>query len=225
MPRLLSRLALIALACLGFALPAHAQSLEQGVLEEINFARTQPREYARELRRYRQQFEGRLVVDERGERMTREGMRPVDEAIAFLERQQPLPALRQGTVLAIAAADHATDQGARGGSGHISSNGATPARRVAARGGGRYVSETISYGEDDPVSIVRSLIVDDGVPSRTHRIVLFMPHLRYAGIACGPHAAYDFLCVMDYSQTADGSAPKAPSLARSDYAAGYGVEF
>jgi len=223
--RRLPYLLLTMLAGLGVALPAQAQSLEDAVLAEINFARTQPREYARDLRRYRQSFEGRIIADERGERMTREGIRPVDEAIAFLERQQPLPALGHGAVLAIAAADHAMEQGAHGTRGHISTNGATPARRVVARGGGRYVSETIAYGEDDPVAIVRSLIVDDGVPSRTHRIVLFMPYLRYAGVACGPHAAYDFLCVMDYSQTADGNAPRAPSLARSDYLAENGAAF
>lgn len=225
MLRRLPCLFVMVVAGLGVAFPAYAQSLEQAVLEEINFARTQPREYARALRRYRAGFEGRVIRDERGARMTREGVRPVDEAIALLERQRPLPPLREGTVLAMAAADHAAEQGRRATHGHLSANGATPAWRVAARGGGRYVSETISYGESDPVAIVRSLIVDDGVPSRTHRMVLFMPHLRYAGVACGPHAAYDFLCVMDYGQTEDGSTPRAPSLARSEFISDGGAAF
>jgi uncharacterized protein YkwD len=217
MPRQTLRLILVVMTGLLAAIPANAQSLEDAVLAEINFARTQPREYARELRQYRRQFEGRIVADEHGERMTFEGVRPVDQAIAFLEAQQPLPPLRPGAILARAAADHAAEQGSRGSRGHISADGATPARRVAARGGGQYVSETIAYGESDPAAIVRSLIVDDGVPLRTHRAVLFMRDLRYAGVGCGSHAAYAFMCVMDYSQTIDGTAPIARSLARSEY--------
>lgn len=207
----------VLLLCFGLAAawPAYAKSLEDAVLDEINFARTQPREYARELRTYRTAFNGRIVSDRHGERMTFEGVRAVDEAIAFLERQQPLPPLRRGQVLALAADDHASEQGYEGSRGHVSADGATPGRRVTARGGGRYVSETISYGENDPVGVVRSLIVDDGVANRGHRAVIFTANLRYAGIGCGPHAAYDYLCVMDYGQTADGQ-PAGPSYARSE---------
>ena len=214
MPRCLRSFVLL---CLGLcvAVPVYAQSLEDAVLEEINFARTQPREYARELREYRASFRGRIVSDRHGERMTFEGVRAVDEAIAFLERQQPLPPLRRGHVLALAAYDHAAEQGNRGSWGHISNNGATPGKRVSARGGGRFVSETISYGENDPVGVVRSLIVDDGVANRGHRTVIFTSNLRFAGVGCGPHAAYDYLCVMDYGQTADGQ-PAGPSYARSE---------
>lgn len=213
MPRVLRSVLLL---CFGLAAvwPAYAESLEDAVLDEINFARTQPREYARELREYRAAFRGRIVSGRQGERMTFEGVRAVDEAIAFLERQQPLAPLRRGQVLALAAYDHASEQGYRGSRGHISSDGATPGKRVLARGGGRFVSETISYGEDDPVGVVRSLIVDDGVPNRGHRNVIFTSNLRFAGVGCGPHAAYDYLCVMNYGQTADGQ-PAGPSYASS----------
>lgn len=205
------------LLCFGLAAawPAYAKSLEDAVLDEINFARTQPHEYARELREYRTAFRGRIVSGRYGERMTFEGVRAVDEAIAFLERQHPLPPLRRGHVLALAAYDHAAEQGDRGSWGHVSRSGATPGKRVTARGGGRFVSETISYGENDPVGVVRSLIVDDGVANRGHRTVIFTSNLRFAGVGCGPHATYDYLCVMDYGQTADGQ-PAGPSYARSD---------
>jgi uncharacterized protein YkwD len=215
MSRLLRRLFLVAAILIAGA-PAHARSLENAVLEEINFARTQPQEYARELRRYRTAFNGRIVSDERGDRMSFEGVRAVDEAIAFLERQQPLEPLRRGSVLAMAATDHVVEQGRRGSYGHISANGANPGRRVAVRGGGRFVSETIAYGESDPVGVVRSLIVDDGVPNRSHRAVIFMSHLRYAGVGCGAHAQYDVMCVVDYAPTVDGQPPRGPDYAQTD---------
>jgi uncharacterized protein YkwD len=190
------------------AAPAAASSLEDDVLAEINFARTEPRAYARELRRYREQFDGLVVytdADPDG-RMTREGVRAVDEAIRFLEAQRPLEPLDHAPLLARAAGDHAADQGARGGVGHVSS-GLTVGRRVQRRGGGSFVSETISYGQRDPVAVVRQLVIDDGVPRRGHRAILFMPWLRYAGVGCGDHATYGAMCVVDFSQTDDGRAP------------------
>jgi uncharacterized protein YkwD len=210
------RCIILALATAMAATPAVSRSLEQDVLAEINFVRTRPYEYAQELRRYREQFDGRLLIDETGEHMTYEGVRAVDEAIHFLEAQQPLDPLEPGVILARAAADHSADQGSRGGMGHVSTNGMTPSRRVASRGGGIYVSETISYGPSDAEGIVRSLIVDDGVRSRIHRSVIFLSFLRYAGAGCGPHVSVGFMCVIDYSQTPDGRAPNLPSYARSD---------
>jgi len=206
---------------LGFAValsaaPVSARGLEQDVLDEINYVRTHPQDYANELRRYRDSFDGRTVIDETGEHMTYEGVRAVDEAIAFLDAQEPLDPLERGGVLARTAADYALDQGRRGSMGHVSPNGATPARRAAAHGGGIYVSETIAYGRSDPAGIVRSLIVDDGVRPRVHRAVIFMGFLRYAGVGCSPHVRVDYVCVIDYGQTPDGRPPSPASLARAD---------
>lgn len=207
-------LGIIAALC---AMPAAARSLEQAVLDEINFVRTNPQQYADELRRYREGFNGRLVVDELGEHMTYEGARAVDEAIAFLDAQRPLAPLDRGSVLARAAADYAADQGRRGGMGHVSADGMNPGRRVSAQGGGPYVSETIAYGRSDPVGIVRSLIVDDGVRTRVHRAVIFLPFLEYAGVGCSPHARTRYVCVIDYAQAPDGGIPRAPRLARNEF--------
>lgn len=198
------------------AAPATARTLEQDVLDELNFVRTHPQQYADELWRYRDGFDGSVITDEAGEHTTYEGPRAVEEAIRFLDRQTPLGPLDRGSVLERAAVDHALEQGSRGSMGHLSRNGLTPARRVALRGGGIYVSETISYGFSDPRAIVRSLIVDDGVSSRIHRSVIFMSFLRYAGVGCSPHVSATYECVIDYSQTSDGRAPLPDRLARSE---------
>jgi len=210
------RFLLLGFAVAFSAVPLSARGLEQDVLDEINYVRTHPQDYADELRRYRDSFDGRMVVDETGEHMTYEGARAVDEAIAFLDAQKPLDPLEPGSVLARTASDYARDQGRHGSMGHVSANGATPARRVAAHGGGIYVSETIAYGRSDPAGVVRSLIVDDGVRSRIHRAVIFMGFLRYAGVGCGPHVRVDYVCVIDYGQTPDGRPPLPASLARAD---------
>ncbi|MDG2532582.1 CAP domain-containing protein [Sphingomonas sp. HITSZ_GF] len=190
--------------------------LERDVLTEINYARQHPREYAETLRDYRRYFDGRVLFlpgDPNGV-ITNEGLDAVDEAIDFLERQDPLPALSRAELLMLAAQDHADDQGAYGGSGHVSRDGLTPGDRVKRRGGDIYVGEGIWYGNGDAGAVVRSLIVDDGVRSRGHRALLFQADFRFAGVGCGAHRRFGNICVVDFSGTADGS-PVVPAWAKA----------
>ncbi|MGZ9201517.1 MAG: CAP domain-containing protein [Caulobacteraceae bacterium] len=185
-------------------------SFEAAVLDEINFARTRPAEYAEQLKEYRTQFDGRVWRDPegRGDLMTNEGARAVDEAIAVLRRQPPLSPLDASSALAQAALDHARDQGPVGQVGHIGADRSMPERRIA-----RYCSwkqtmaENISYGQNTAQGVVRQLIVDDGVRDRAHRANIFKAELKVAGVGCGPHAAYGAMCVIDF---AGGVGPKAP---------------
>jgi uncharacterized protein YkwD len=196
-------------------------SLETQVLARINFARQHPREYADELREYRGYFEGRLLYlpgDDNGV-VTNEGTDAVDEAIDFLERQTPLPPLRRGDLLELAARDYADEQGTTGTSGHVSSDGASPGERVRRLGGDIYVGEGISYGLDRADAIVRQMIVDDGVRARGHRALLFNAGYRYAGVGCGEHRRFGYMCVVDMSSTTNGS-PALPAWASKGQHAG-----
>ncbi|WP_426167234.1 CAP domain-containing protein [Sandarakinorhabdus sp. DWP1-3-1] len=186
--------------------PAASLTLDAAVLDEINYARTQPQAYAQVLRDYRRSFRG-LVVDDPadpGYRTTVEGVRAVDEAIRFVERQPPLSPLAEAEVLTLAAVDHVAAQSRRGEVGHISADGGSPSDRVARRGGGVYVAETIAYGSNNPIAVVRQLIIDDGVANRGHRAVIFDPRFRHAGVGCGPHPVYGSMCVVDFAATRDG---------------------
>lgn len=214
--------AAIAAACLA-TMPAYANDaatnrrvLQVQVLDEINFARQYPREYAARLRAYREHFDGRILFlpgDTNGV-YTNEGTDAVDEAIDFLERQAPLPALSEAEILGLAALDHAEDRGEAGATGHVSRDGATPGERVRRRGGDIYVGESIYYGANSPEQVVRSLIVDDGVASRGHRTLLFTADFRFAGIGCAEHRRFQHICVVDLSATADG-APLISEAARA----------
>jgi len=195
---------------------AGARPLEDSVLDEVNYVREHPRQYANELRRYRTFFDGRVVRlpgDPVG-KLTSEGTRSVDEAIAFLDRQQPLPPLANARMLALAARDLAEEQDETGERGHRSADGAMPGDRVRRHGGDIYVGETISYGYDDASGVVRQLIIDDGVATRGHRALIFASGNRYAGVGCGRHPQFGYMCVIDYGATATG-APALPRLAGS----------
>lgn len=186
---------------------APAGDIERDVLEELSWARANPQEYADELRDYRSWFDGRIVraPDDPEGQSTREGVAAVDDAIRFLERQKPLPPLRPGDILELAARDHADDQGASGMIGHAGHGGSMPGDRVKRRGGDIYVGEVISYGQRSARAVVRQLIVNDGVPRRGHRQLIFSPSYRYAGVGCGRHNRQGTVCVVKLSATPDGN--------------------
>lgn len=183
---------------------------EHQVLAALNAARTAPGSYADSLRQYRTYFHGKLLryPGMEAEIETQEGVGVVDEAIDFLGRQPALEPVQLAPLLAQSAADLAADQ-AQGGTGHESSDGATPADRARRHGGGGFVAEVIAYGPMDAADVVRQLVIDDGVADRGHRNILYSPELRFAGVACGPHPEYRTVCVIDLSISPDGRNPEA----------------
>lgn len=185
---------------------APAPSVENAVLAELNRARTDPAAFVRTLQDARGYYRGRLLARPGADAtyVTQEGVAPVDEAIAFVGREAPQAALAPATILSEAAADHQAEQRDDGSVGHVGADGSTPAERVLRRGGNVYVGELIAYGSADPADIVRQLVIDDGVADRGHRRLLFDASLRYAGISCGRHPVYRYMCVVTVGRTPDG---------------------
>lgn len=199
----------LALLMLAPALSAQedAQALARAVVAQINWARQDPKAAAEALRAWLPRFEGGryLVFPGEPRLRTQEGDAPVKEAIAFLERQKPLPPLRWSGRLAAAAAELAKDQSAHGGLGHEGSDGSTPASRMDRRA--RLLGESgevVTYGHfGDPPSARRAvlaLIVDDGVPDRGHRTLLFTAAFTAAGAAWGPHPIYGRMAAVDLAE-------------------------
>lgn len=185
--------------------------VERAVLSELNRARTVPADFARSLRDGRGWYCGNLLVRPGAHVafLTQEGVAPVDEAATFVDGEAAELPLSPASVLAAAAADHQLDQRGSGMIGHAGRDGSTPADRVRRRGGGVYVGEVIAYGTANPADIVRQLIVDDGVADRGHRRLLYDASLRYAGISCGAHPIYRYMCVVTLGRTADGTAHRS----------------
>jgi uncharacterized protein YkwD len=176
------------------------------VLAKINAVRADPAGYARELEDYESTFEGRVAYlpgDPNG-RLTREGRPAVEEAITFLLRQRPLPPLQRAPMLTRAAGRYADIQGASGATGHYGADRSSPGSRVQAEGGSGFVAEIISYGPLTPDDVVRQFVIDDGVPSRGHRMLMFGAAYRFAGVGCAEHRVYGGECVVDLGQTIDG---------------------
>lgn len=176
-------------------------SLERAVAAEINVLRADPPAYAAHLRALRARYDGKLLrLEGRDPIRTKEGVKPVDEAIRVLSRTKPVGALRWESGLAHAAEDHAADIGARGVLDHFGAKGESPLDRVARYGvlqgpGG----ENIAVGFADARLVVLYLLVDDGVADRGHREAFVDRRYAQVGVGCGAHARFRTVCVMDFA--------------------------
>ena len=187
------------LAVEAFSQPIGA--IEDAIVEEHNRARQDPQAYAAQLETLRRQFDGKLLrFPGEPSVLTREGAEAVDEAINFLRRADPLPALIASEGMSRAAEDHVRDQGPKGATGHDGSDGSRPRDRVGRYGTwGVVVGENLSYGPDRAPRVVMGLIIDDGVPDRGHRKNIFSDEFRFIGVACGPHLTFRTMCTVDYA--------------------------
>lgn len=167
-----------------------ADSFEDGVMAELNYARTHPQAFARDLRRAQDEAPT-WAGDEPG---------AVDEAIGFLMRQPPLPPLRWDPRLEAAARGHADSQGGTGEVGHVGPQGETFGQRMTKVGMYAGVTaENISYGQMSAEDVVRQLIVDSGVADRGHRQDIFGHGYQAVGVGCADHSRYGAMCVIEYA--------------------------
>jgi hypothetical protein len=179
-----------------------ADSFAQQVLAETNLARTQPQQYAENLKKLRRMYEGKAYMEPATGAivLTNEGVPAVDEAIAFLRKQKPLSPLTWSKGLAEAADDLVSDQGKSGQTGHDGRSSGGMQQRIEKHGTwSRRIGENIAYGPSTAKMMVMELIIDDGVSDRGHRKNIFSSGYKVAGVACGAHTRYRKMCVIDFA--------------------------
>ena len=173
--------------------------LEHGVIDELNFARSNPQVYAAGLERDLQYYQGTLFrrPGEESALQTREGTAAVREAIRVLRQTKPLSTLRVSQGMTLGARDHVKDQAPRGLMNHRGTDGTQAWDRVSRYGEWQSkISENMTFGPATPHDVVAALLIDDGISDRGHRKNILDPDVKVVGISCGPHKSYRVMCDM-----------------------------
>lgn len=181
------------------SLPGSYVALERGIIDELNFVRTNPQAYADVLERDLRYYQGTMFrrPGDDGPLQTREGANAVREAIRVLRQTRPMPALHQSEGMMLAARDHVRDQAPRGLMNHRGTDGSQAWDRVSRYGEWKSkISENMTFGPATPHDVVAALLVDDGIGDRGHRKNLLDPDVKVVGIACGAHKSYRVMCDM-----------------------------
>ncbi len=202
-------LVLLAAVVFGFTVSVAAQTKsttgtnplsvpERDLLNEINEARAHPQVYASYLEKLKPMFSGKEYRRAgHPSLMTEEGWPAVEDAIKFLQTVKPAPPLSFSQGLYLAAQSHVKDQSASGKTGHTGSDRTLVEERVKPYGtwqGG--IGENITYGDDSARERILTWLIDDGVPSRGHRLKLLSNDYNVAGISCGAHPEFSAMCVL-----------------------------
>jgi Bacterial pre-peptidase C-terminal domain len=152
--------------------------LEPEILSEINRVRTSPQGYAQWLEQQRQYYDG-IWLRLPGEKpiRTNRGKQALEEAIAFLKQQQPLPPL---------ASSEATDAAATSELANFANTNNI---------------QFFSYGKKTAAGIVMDLVVDELFPDRRRRQSLLSPKAEDTGVVCKPDPRYAKVCAIAYSDS------------------------
>jgi len=181
--------------------PDYLSLLEKAVVNEMNLARSSPKEYLSLLEQFRKVYDGKLLkLPGQTPILTKEGTSAVAEAIRSLHSRTPVSPLSPSKGMSLGAKDHIRDLRTSGASQHKGSDGSQAWERVNRYGTWqKIIGENISFGHNKARNIVMVLLIDDGVPNRGHRKNILNPDFRVVGVACGDHPTYRTICVITFA--------------------------
>lgn len=177
------------------------ESFSDKLLQELNFARTKPFEYATKLLSLEKYFEGKIFrfPNERPV-LTKEGFGSFNEAAHHLAQMAPLQPLVPNKYLTNVAQDALKDI-----QNVVDTRGVSLLNYdILVRQFGWIVgsfNEAVELGSSNPELIVAHLLSDDGDLDRGNRKHLMNPNYKLLGIATGPHKVFGQANVLTYSST------------------------
>ncbi len=107
-----------------------------------------------------------------------------------LMKMQPLNMLTPDKACFESAKSHALTSGISGYVGHKRVNSSSEKKKT-------YNGECCDYGNSEPLEIVLSLLIDEGIPSLGHRNI-FLSSYAKVGVSIQPHAKYRTNTVFDF---------------------------
>ncbi len=110
--------------------------------------------------------------------------------VSTLNKMQPINTLMPDRSSYESALCHASSSGASAYVGHKRTNSNCEKKKI-------YNGECCYYGSSDPLEIVLSLLIDEGVPSLGHRNIILSSYNK-VGVSIQPHKKYGTNTVLDF---------------------------
>lgn len=161
-----------------------ASEFAQALLDEHNYARTKPKEYA-----------DRFIKPRFGKT---KGY--AESCYQTMTTMQPVGALTLDERFCKAAQWFADDLAKTGKVGHVGSDGSRFGERLKRVGASNALSESCSWGLKDARAVMVQLLIDEGVQTLGHRKNALNPKAKVIGVGqtIGGKAAYGVATVIDY---------------------------
>lgn len=180
------------------------RGLAEEIVRELNFVRTNPKQYATEVLEPRlKHFEGKIYAEPGKVRLlTREGIAALQECISVLKTTAAVEPLTLEKGLCQSAQWLANDQARTRLTGHTGSDGSDLGTRICRYGTWSIsCGENCAYGNVTAREIVVQLLIDDGVPNRGHRKNILEQKFKKVGIGFNKegNAPYGAVAVMDFA--------------------------
>lgn len=175
------------------------------IVDALNMARVNPKSFIPLLEEHLASFTDDTHYRDKYGRdnliiRTREGKDAVEKCIEYLRRTEPVKPIVGNKLLEAAALNHAKDMCANNDLMHSGSDGSSMQQRVERYGVWRgSIGENIDCGNRSAVNAVMMMLIDDGVPSRVHRLNCLNPEFLEVGGSIGPHPHYRYLVVLDFA--------------------------
>jgi len=175
--------------------------IEKNVVLEMNMVRSNPKQYGElYIKPKLSKFDGmQFDLGDNHWLLTNEGTKAVVECIKVLNEAKPCDLVYPNKKLRTMSKYHADLQGETEQTGHDTPAGETLNQRIKRLKIPYYCyAENIIYGHNSARDIVVGFLVDDGVPSRGHRITIINNFYNKIGVYFGVHKKYKCMCVIDF---------------------------
>lgn len=177
--------------------------LELAVVDEINQARNDPQKFVGYLEEYKKAMKGNvLAMPGKTGIVMIEGVAAIDDAINDLKKMSKFESLIVSNGLFRAADLQLTDLKEDSTLSHRGKDGSDLEQRVFKFGfPGAGIAENISYRVDAAREVVMTMILDDGLKSRSHRKNIFSSKFKQIGVACGVSNKKEAICVAVFADS------------------------
>jgi hypothetical protein len=179
---------------------AYLSDVEKNLVLAMNLIRHDPVKYAKQYVHPRiQYYKGNMYnAPGRIPMRTQEGVGPVKELYRELLKAKPLPLFYPSEGISKGSRDHAHYMKENGKTTHDGQGGMSA--RVSRYGewvGG--LSENLQWGTSNAHEAIMSLMIDDGVKNRGHRINMMNPGYKKVGVAVADHPKWRVSYVINYA--------------------------